>query len=229
MNQESSTSQGGVGGEALRALVELVACRDYKETGLGMSLVGWARREPVAWEAARAAIAAQASPVVPPPSYLDGETIRIEGDCRVVWDAYAQRECRTYPATLRALEQIAKIQIERGMDADEAVERGIAAVGYARSALAHRAPDASDTGEAAATHIPFDPEGMAADVRRMGNPAGLISRPSSTGEPASCPDCGFVLDPKVNPSFYAAGLPPVASSTGDLDTAAPAALPKGER
>lgn len=31
--------------------------------------------------------------------YLDGEVIRVEGNCHIVWDAYAQRECRTYPKT----------------------------------------------------------------------------------------------------------------------------------
>jgi hypothetical protein len=43
---------------------------------------------------------------------------------------HEQGGCRT------VLERIARIEIERGMDGNEAIERGIAAVGYARQALA---------------------------------------------------------------------------------------------
>ena len=31
-----------------------------------------------------------------PAKYLHDELIRTEGDCRIVWDAYSQRETRTY-------------------------------------------------------------------------------------------------------------------------------------
>lgn len=35
-------------------------------------------------------------------SFLDGETIRIEGACHIVWDAYAQCERPTYPLAATA-------------------------------------------------------------------------------------------------------------------------------
>lgn len=43
--------------------------------------------------------------------------------------------------------------------------------------------------------------------------------------PPSCPDCGFVLDPKVNPSFYAAPLPFVTSGAAGPSTVGAEAPP----
>lgn len=44
-----------------------------------------------------AAFEAYARQVFAMQAHVDGETIRIEGNCHIAWDAYAQREVRTYP------------------------------------------------------------------------------------------------------------------------------------